>query len=342
MSLLFFDGCGEYYGSGDMAKVWTDVANSPAVVAAAGRNGGNAIVIANSNETITAAIQDSGTVFMGFGMRKETLTAFTILDILSPTNQQLKFELTAAGAITVDRRTSTFLGSTADSLITAQNFHYIEIHMVIGAGTAGSVMIKLDGMEVLNLASINTAGDPFGSLDIAAIRFAGHTEADGTRFDDVYICNDQGPAPYNTFLGNIRIDAVVPDADGTTTALGSTFPASPTNHFSKVDEPTPDSDSSYNENTAASQIDLYDYAALPVDAGPVLAVQAMMLGKRVESGDGLARLIARPTGTNFNGATKGLPGDYIYQKHVWENNPQTTNAWTESEINAAEFGVEVL
>jgi len=74
----------------------------------------------------------------------------------------------------------------------------------------------------------------------------------------------------------------------------------------------------------------------------VLGVKVAALVNKQDAGDAPFRLLTRPTGTTFNGASKQPQIDYRYAFEIWEDNPQTTNPWSESEIDAAEFGIESL
>jgi hypothetical protein len=45
--------------------------------------------------------------------------------------------------------------------------------------------------------------------------------------------------------------------------------------------------------------------------------------------------------TDYEGASQNVGTDYRVYREIIEQNPNTTAAWTESEINGAEFGYKV-
>ena len=47
------------------------------------------------------------------------------------------------------------------------------------------------------------------------------------------------------------------------------------------------------------------------------------------------------SGTDYEGDSQNVGTDYRYFRQIIEKNPNTTAAWTESEINTAEFGYKV-
>lgn len=344
MSLLFFDGCGEYYASADLPRVWStiDFGSGPALVVqpTGGRLGNANIFIGNTNQRVGIGFAETQTVFVGWAFKIGTIPGgnTTLCNFWGPGGVIHGFlRLTATGSLEYVRL-STVLANTAGGIILADTFHYIEVRVTI-SDTVGVVIIKVDNNEEDNQTGLDTKNAGTGDL-CNGITFQGTNH----ELDDVYILNDAGSAPYNTFLSDVRIEAVLPDGDGFSSQFDTTFPASPTNHFSKVDEATPDDDTTYNETSTVNDIDLFDYAAMPTITGgaTVLGVKATCLINKQDAGDAPFRLVARPTSTTFNGGTQQPSVDYHYKFEIWEQNPQTAAAWTEAEVDAGEFGVEAL
>ena len=142
-------------------------------------------------------------------------------------------------------------------------------------------------------------------------------------------------------VGDVQVDALYPDGDGATnnftpTGAGST-------NADRVDETTPDSDTTYNEDATVNDVDLYTFAALPALPGTATVIGVQIVGA-VKSDDGAAKslaLIARPVSTNRIGATQSISSAYLFYREISDVSPETSSAWTESEIDGAEFGIEV-
>ena len=345
MSLIFLDGCGEYYSSADLPRVWSAVefgSGSPLIVQPTGGRLGNAnILFGNTNQRLTSGFAPVQTIVIGWAFKMATLPVgnVTLCNFWGPGGVIHGFLRITSTASLEWVNVSAVRANTAGAVVLANTFHYVEVKVTISQ-TVGVVVIKVDNNEEANETGIDTFN--FGEGELCnAIAFLGTNH----QIDDLYILNTAGSAPYNDFLSDVRIEALLPDADGATSQFDTTFPASPTNHFSKVDEATPDDDTSYNETATVNDIDLFDYEALPTMIGgaTVLGVKSAVLANKQDAGDAPFRLITRPISTNRNGAITHQPSiDYHYDFEIWEDNPETSSPWLESEIDAAEFGVEAL
>ncbi len=343
MSLLFIDGCGEIYDTASAAQFWTAKDAGVDVVAAGGRRGGAAIRLDGINDDIRIGVPGAATVVCGFAFKRVTFSAGndTILTLLGHGVIHGTLETTDAGAMRVTRSGSVELGISSGGLVSTDTWHYCEIKYFVNNG-AGTVEVRLDGDIIINETALNTLGS--GVAEVQGFIFLGNGISNATLIDDVYILDTNGVSPYNDFLGDSRIDGLLPDGDGFSSAFGTTFPASPTTHFTKVDEAAPNGDTDYNESNVANEIDLFDFAALPTVSGgaTVWAVQASAFLNKQDAGPAPCRLLTRPTSATFNGAQQEPSTDYLYKHEIWELNPQTSLEWTESEVDAAEFGVEAL
>ena len=164
----------------------------------------------------------------------------------------------------------------------------------------------------------------------------------GAVYEDVTAVNLDGSAPQNTFLGQVQVDASVPNADGDLSEFGVVFPAAPATQFDKVDELGADDDATYIQSDAPAQKSTWQGTTLPaiVGGGSVLAVQINTKVKKLSSRNKSFRDIVRIGGTNFFGSPVGLSLDYVNHHTIQESNPQTAAAWTTAEIDALQTGVE--
>ena len=140
------------------------------------------------------------------------------------------------------------------------------------------------------------------------------------------------------------MDALFPTADGTTTTFATTFPASPTTHWDKVDETSPDGDTSYNESSTPGELDLVTLANLPAisGGGSVKGIQINIMSRKDDAGARSLREITRTAATNYTGDTVALATGYTTQEAVRQINPNTGVLWTEAAVDAIEVGYEVI
>jgi len=342
MSLLFFDGCGEIYDTAGVHHFWDEKDGGVDVDASGGRRGGAAFNLDNFTNDVRKGFPGAETIVVGFAWKTANLVNNrNILGIQGHGVNHVTLQMTSTGAIRITRSGSTEIGISAGGLVSTATWYYIEFKVKI-SNTVGTIEVRLDGDTIINETALDTLGS--GVAEAQGISFNGNGTTNATWIDDVYVLDVSGGAPYNDFLGDSRVDAVMPDGDGFSSGFDTTFPASPTNHFSKVDEIPPDDETTYNETNTANDIDLFDYAAMPTITGgaTVWAVQLSIFLKKLDAGPASFRAVTRPTSTTFNGTTQFPPTDYVYAHELYVTNPQTAAEWTESEVDAAEFGVEVL
>ncbi|HTW70764.1 MAG TPA: hypothetical protein VME47_12815, partial [Acetobacteraceae bacterium] len=55
-------------------------------------------------------------------------------------------------------RNGTLLGSSSAGVVPLDSWYYVEVGAVIASGTDGSVSVRINGVQALNLTGINTAG----------------------------------------------------------------------------------------------------------------------------------------------------------------------------------------
>jgi len=336
--ILFSDGCGEYYDTAHISDVWTDVEGSPAVNGSGGRNGGAGIEFSTFEGLTRSFPVQTGSVFCGFAMKLASLNEDFILTVFRDATAQLTLAMLASGAIRLVHGATS--QDTATGILLADVFHYIELQFLV-ANSGGLFELKVDGVSVLSGSGLDTQTGANAGID--AIFFGSTGSHVLYTLDDVYILETTGGSPQDTFLGDIRIDAVVPDGDGAQTEFTTTFPASPTTHYTKVDEIPATADTDYNESGTNGHRDLFDYAALPAVAGgsTVIGLKVVAFVKKLDAGARNIRMVARPIATNQNGSDIPVQVAYGYKEEYFDDNPEVSAVWTDATINASEFGVEV-
>ena len=343
MSILFLDGCGEIYATADVHKFWDEKEAGVDVDASAGRRGGAAFVLDNFTNDVRKGFPGAETIVVGFAWKTANLVSNrNILQVYGHGVIHVTLQMTSTGAIRVTRSGSTEIGISSGGLVSTDVWYYLELKVKIGNSPDGTIEVHLDGATIINESSIDTLGS--GEAFAQGISFNGNGTTNATFIDDVYVLDIAGSAPYNDFLGDSRVDGILPDGDGFSSDFDTTFPASPTTHNTKVDEATPNDDTDYNETNTVNDIDLFDYAALPTIVGgaTVWAVQISGYLNKQDAGPAPFQFKSRPTSTTFGAIQQEPSIDYKYFHEILELNPQTSAAWSEAEIDASEFGVEAL
>lgn len=343
MSILFFDGCGEYYNAAQIERVWdgtTIGSNLPAIETIGGRRSGACITLGGNLEFIQKGFVGSKTMVIGWAGRMQIPASNTsFMQVWGSQGRHLSFQVTSNGAIRITNSTVE-IAISADDVVVDDVFQYYEFKFTIDP-TTGIVEARVDGVEVLNETSQDTFND--GSELAYGIIFRCPAISNGHRIDDVYILNDSGGAPYNDFLGDIRVDALLPTGDGALSQFDTATPSS--NHWENVDDNPADDDTSYNESATANDEDLFTFPALPVitPAHTVFGVKVVATLNKSDAGIQDFRMVCRPDATSFDSGTD-LPcqTDFRFHEHIFEEDPDASAPWTTATIDASEFGVKVI
>jgi hypothetical protein len=247
--------------------------------------------------------------------------------------EQIVLRTTAAGELAVDR-SATQLGITSGLGLLTDVWYYLEIDITFGDATAGSVEVFINDSSVLSLTSIDTratAGENCGSVGLKA------NSSSPRVFDDLYILDDQG-TDQTTRIGPCFVETVFPDANGTT----NNFTPSAGSNYQNVDEgDSPDGDTTYNSSSTVTHKDLYGHAALTGSIDTVYAVMPRSYVRVSEAGGRGVKNVARSNVTEVDGTERFIDQSYVYVDEVYENDPNGGGAWTESSVNAAEFGIKI-
>jgi hypothetical protein len=274
----------------------------------------------------------SSKIFCGFAWKPTSATAFFTIYGDAGATAHLTLAVATNGVVTLARGGSSIATSAAVATLVHASalWTYLEISATIHDST-GNVVVKADGVEIINFT-----GDTKNAGTATTIDQVGFTSNTGY-VDDLYVCNDSGSAPWNTFLGEIRIATSVGTGAGSSTGW---TPDSGSN-YARVNE-LPYSTANYVGTNAATPgtRDLYAVTDLPSNAGTVLGVAVNVIAKKTDAGAASAKAAIRTGSTNYAGsAFSPTTSDIAYQSR-WEVSPNTSAAWAVANVNSIEAGVE--
>ena len=340
MAILVMEGFEGYDNYLAVRQRWATGANITSSSFITGRDGsGRAMTLNFSSAVIFLDFSGTTTanVVAGFGFK--TVTGNTNADVFKcfaedAVTEQIVLRKTLAGEFAVDRG-STQLGITTDVRLIGEMWYYVELDITFGDGTAGSIDLYVNGENVLSLSSIDTrnvTGDNCGRVGL----YGASTYNNG--FDDVYFLDDSG-TDQTTRIGPCVIETVNPDANGTT----NNFTASPavSNYLNVDDGNAPDDDTTYNHSSTVTHKDLYGHGALTGSISTIYAVLPRSHVRTEAAGARGVKNVARSSATEVDGTEHFIDGTYHYIDHIYENDPNGGGAWTESSVNAAEFGIKI-
>ncbi len=252
------------------------------------------------------------------------------------TTNHISLRMIADGTIQVYRGTTTLLGTTSESFfVAAASPAYFEMKVKLH-DTTGTVEIRKDGTDVLNLTSQDTKNGGTGTV-FDAVKWYSHDESYMV-LDDIYINNEQGTK--NTgFLGPVVVETKFPNGNGNYSNFVGSDGNSIDNYLLIDEEPNHDGDTTYVESSTDTDRDSYDFEDLTITTGDVLAVRAGVVMRNTGTAENV-QLSTRIVTTDYDSPTKTVPSSYDFIEHCWDVSPATAVAWTITELNAAEFGIE--
>lgn len=211
-------------------------------------------------------------------------------------------------------------------------WHFIEMKVVCGTGTSGSVIVRQNGVETLNLTGVNTGS---ASVDKIGLRLGSATNTAGCSHtvDDWYVC-DQFGSINNNFMGDIRVVNLVPTGAGTTTQLTPSTGA----NWDCVNE-VPPVTTDYVSSATPGNYDLYAYSDLAY--ADIRGVKVTALAVASDAGAIKGRNRVYSATTSQYGADNTLGATAQGFADIIEKDPNTSSQWTTANLNAAQFGWEV-
>lgn len=357
MTMVFVEGF-EWLGSSIsetdaetyLTKFWfeADLDASTPIATSRGSSVG-AYMDLTSHNLLTRKIQapdGDTTCIVGFYWKTPTtwFNGGDFLRIICGGNIQCYFEIQSGGTMDF-RRGGTSLGVSTYALAN-DNEYYIEVKVVVGDGTSGSMEMKIADLTAAADPDADTATEwTISGVDTRNSTENGETAWDAVQFlmapstagygilDDIYICNG---ADTDNFRGNSYVETIEPTGAGNSTQL---TPSAGSNWQNVDDSTNPDDDTTYNTADADGETDLYECSNPAKTNGPE-AVQIQAIVRTTSSDRRTIRLPIRNSATTNEGDDiVVLANDYRGRSRILETDA-TGAAWTNSTINAVEIGIK--
>jgi hypothetical protein len=337
MALLLIEGFDHFTSDAHLEDKGWDIGSGSGFItvgSAYGRFGGNGVKVINSVCYLRKNIgSDESTIYFGVAIKIDVGTPggyYAVhggfIELRDEANTiQVRFYIGSDYKILAYQGDGTLLG-TATVACPFQKWFYLEGKIVIHA-TTGAVELKMNGTQVLNLTSQDTKN---GTDYIRYIQFGSIYDDIDTLFDDVYVDD----AAYH---GDCRVKVFLPDDVSTT---NNSFTASAGNKDECVDDnpPTDDTDYIYSDTLNHKQ----GFGITTGSLGTVIGIQLNNFCRIDEAGTRKITPLIRSNSTDYQGTeTDIITADYKFESEVFEDDPDDSNPWTQTKLEAAEFGLEI-
>lgn len=221
----------------------------------------------------------------------------------------------------------TLLATSAAGILISGTWYYLELVAFIST-SVGTVTVYLNNTELTELTKtgVNTANS--GVSAWSGVKFQGAYVA------DVYV-NDGSGSTDTTRWGEVRCDPHPPVSDG---VYSDFTPSAGSDNFATIDEDG-SSEADFNASGTALEKDVYNMLDLIDVGGTIKGVQLNVLAKKSDAGSCGLKPICRSDGTDYEG-TERFPSDAsaVYFDERYPVDPATSSPFTESGLNAAQFG----
>ena len=188
----------------DNLASWTVVG---AATVTAGRNGNGCTIAgapaSNHLDYLLAADKQYDTITIGFAWKTTTTSATSrdILALYSDSNATRHARLVYNGTTNQSfsvARDATSLGTSATGLVPVNTWCYLEVKWKLGDSPNGSVVVRLNGVEILNVAGVDTRNAGTKAV-YDAVRLQAATGMTNV-YDDLYIAVNNAPFKGDTVV----------------------------------------------------------------------------------------------------------------------------------------------
>jgi hypothetical protein len=337
MALLFLDSF-DHYATADILEKWTGtISGAPTISAGNGRRSSASLNL-GSNASVSKVLTPSGpTVISGLAYKFTSLTQRSFIGVTNGATPQMALVINIDGTISAYRgldipasASGTLLGTSVVAL-SSGIYYFLEMKFTLD-DVAGVVEVRVDGVPILTLTGVDTNNAGSNAWNVFKV---GSSSTHVFQIDDLYVLDGSGAAPLNTFLGDCRVDARYPTAEGASSAW---TPLSGTDNALMVDETAPDDDTTYNSTSTVGATDTHVVQDAPVPGAVLYAVQLNISHKKSDTGACSLAPVVRHAGVDQVGTGFNPGTSYLYTCIPYGTNPGTGVAWTEAGFNAAEFG----
>ncbi len=332
MALLFIEGF-DAFPLMDFA--WTQVykwseldvdgflSNDASIVE--GRDGGKCLVL-QSPDGYVSYITDGERLDVVAGYARWDSTGDRTLFNISPFGNggtHIRLTVTNSGTdlniFTVD---SGSPDATSAGALIPNVWQYIEVKLHID-NVSGSYEVKVDGVTKMSNSGIDTKS----SQAFVTGTWISFTSG---RIDDIYICDNTG-AQNNDFLGDCSVTALQPNGD-----VIDEWGATGSPHY---DELADNVNGTYVETGSPDAVELFDFENETTLLGGIFGIE--VCGQVLSTSDPVdLRIVSGATTSDAEGRDNTVRNDpgYITFTRIVELDPNTSSAWTLSNLNAAQFG----
>lgn len=352
MAWLVGDGFDFYASAADLTAnplTWQSISQAVLRTSGARFPPGNYMNLGNDSVTaanlFTAQFANSQTIFVNYNCQTTQAhvnggtsgcNGFTLRD--GTGNIQCGLFLENGGTFVLTSGTINVGGLARSPVLMplASQWAHVQAKIFIH-NTAGSIELRINGSPTASwtASGLNTRN---GSANFYAnVIHWTSTSASSDFLDDFYAFNDQGAAP-NNFQGDVHAVKQFPTTDVAITWARNTGP----NNCLAVDDPTEDGDATYVATLTVNATDTYGVAPLSPTPTTIVGIQTKYMARMDDAGPHQMNAQLTSGGTTVNLPTLNVVSTYQYVTAAYPQDPNTSAAWTPTNLNNVLLGIKCL
>lgn len=316
----------------------------------AGRHDGAAVQFATSNAQymFSRSLHDAETEtskagVAGWAMKTGTTCIGHYLFVARRANQW-NFNvrcLSATGEVVLYRSSNTYVG-TFGYFLKPNSWYYFEVKWICKDSPNGEVYLRINGEDIGNFTGLDTYYGNASQTGWDNVGWYNCYDNYDHIIDDIYVCNQSGSIN-NNWLGDVIVRTRKPNGD---VSVAFTRSGGLTNYENVDNVAVSDDwdDTSYVESGTSTQKDLYDYTNLETEdsSAGIVGASIESVCKVTDASSIGAKHKVKSGATEIGKTTQNFMWDeYGYMIDIQETDPNTGSAWTPTNFDATQFGIEI-
>lgn len=242
------------------------------------------------------------------------------------------------GAVEIVQGSTGTVATTGPNVMLAGNWYHLEAKVLVADG-GGTVDVRVNGVSVVTFSGDTRNGGADANVYSVSLSAGSGAPDRQASVDDFFLLNGAG-SYNNNLIGDCKVITLYPNGNGNySQGVGSD--ADSVNNYLLVDENGVPNTSDYIDLANTGDKDSYAFDNLP--AGTIYGIAQRAYASKTDAGSRTMRNFQRIGGVDYPSATdQGLSvtPTYLGLSDIVEKSPATSAAWTVTEINGTEFGVE--
>lgn len=239
---------------------------------------------------------------------------------------------------------NVLLGTAPVGNFTINTWHWLEARCKMSTNNAsndGIVEVWLNNQLIISNTSCTTKRSNTSTYYMGTNLITGTTtNTPSCYWDDIYITDTSGPAPWNGRLGDLRIATVSPNFD---VGANSGTPSTGSTHWGVIDErPYNTSDYLTIPNTPGNKETFY-INKIPTIANSIFGVSVVSVQQKSDAGASNSHtvLVSNNSGYVSNSNTRSLSTSWAIYVDDFVVNPESNTNWTYADFSNTQIGLVI-